>query len=518
MNHIKITRSLPAANTDASNLTSGTVPVARLPAATTSAVGAVELATTAEAVAGTDTTRAVTPAGLAADDVAQMAALLEREGLAFDGTAGAAVNIPAVGTGDFTVVFEYTPKALTANARVIAGADGAAFGLVDMGDGTLKATKQSAADVLFSNAGMLVAGTPIIVAYRRSGTSNSFLRNGVAWGAGTDSQNYTGNTLFVGAYNATTAALNGTLSALRLFNRALSDAELTALTARGLVTLPEQRGGSMTALNTSAFTNSGYDTFSGASATGFTAIETGVNGAASGPFTNWNFVKGARFLLSFNLTLNSGTAPYVGLAQFGVQWLSGSSALTTGQVRAQSGANSIVLTIRAVNAFFASGAGVGFESLEASNFVVSGLSIIPLGTLYELGDCSRDAGYVVRDTSGNGAHTILPASGVSIINPAKSGTVYFTTTTNGNQQLGGAQVIIPTNARILSWVVNSSGTPTVSLGNASAGAQYVSGAVMAAGNNDITLLTRFAATGNLWCNSNSTATLKHTVSWETIQT
>jgi hypothetical protein len=41
------------------------VPVANLPASTATAIGAVELATTAEAAAGADTTRAITAAGLA---------------------------------------------------------------------------------------------------------------------------------------------------------------------------------------------------------------------------------------------------------------------------------------------------------------------------------------------------------------------------------------------------------------------------------------------------------------------
>ena len=57
----------PAAHTHAaSDVTSGTLAAARLPAATTAAQGAVELATNAEATTGTDTTRAVTPSGLAA--------------------------------------------------------------------------------------------------------------------------------------------------------------------------------------------------------------------------------------------------------------------------------------------------------------------------------------------------------------------------------------------------------------------------------------------------------------------
>ena len=50
----------------ASAINSGTLAAARLPAATDTTIGAVELATTLEAATGTDTTRAVTPAGLKA--------------------------------------------------------------------------------------------------------------------------------------------------------------------------------------------------------------------------------------------------------------------------------------------------------------------------------------------------------------------------------------------------------------------------------------------------------------------
>lgn len=49
---------------NAGNLNAGTVPLARLSSATETAKGIVELATNAEAAAGTDTTRAVTPANI----------------------------------------------------------------------------------------------------------------------------------------------------------------------------------------------------------------------------------------------------------------------------------------------------------------------------------------------------------------------------------------------------------------------------------------------------------------------
>ncbi len=58
---------------DAGDVTSGTFAAARLPAATESAIGAVERATNAEALAGTDTTRYVSPAGLQAAIAAALA-------------------------------------------------------------------------------------------------------------------------------------------------------------------------------------------------------------------------------------------------------------------------------------------------------------------------------------------------------------------------------------------------------------------------------------------------------------
>ena len=82
----------------ASDVTSGTFDPARLPAATDTAQGAVELATTAEALTGTDTTRAVTAAGVKA--VADTKAASSHTHAASDITSGTldAARLPAPGT------------------------------------------------------------------------------------------------------------------------------------------------------------------------------------------------------------------------------------------------------------------------------------------------------------------------------------------------------------------------------------------------------------------------------------
>lgn len=82
-----------------------TAPVASLPSATTSAKGAVELATNAEAVTGTDTERAVTPAGVLASISNNIAAQSEYGGIYNQATGTASIDITSTFvkvTGSFT--------------------------------------------------------------------------------------------------------------------------------------------------------------------------------------------------------------------------------------------------------------------------------------------------------------------------------------------------------------------------------------------------------------------------------
>lgn len=124
-------------------------------------------------------------------------------------------------------------------------------------------------------------------------------------------------------------------------------------------------------------------------------------------------------------------------------------------------------------------------------------------------------GYQLADASTNRLHAIATPTGVAHVAAKQRGVLRFTTATNGNQQILG-QTALPPNARITSWTIDSSGSATVSLGNASAGAQFLSAGSITTGLNDVTLLTRFCPTQQLWVGSNSTATLQHTVFYEVV--
>jgi hypothetical protein len=129
-------------------------------------------------------------------------------------------------------------------------------------------------------------------------------------------------------------------------------------------------------------------------------------------------------------------------------------------------------------------------------------------------------GRTIIDRSANRNHATVSGTTLpTYLQPTDGGKIVTRTNLATNQQLLALAAFDAANRyRITSWTVTAlTGTPTISLGNASAGAQYVSGLTLATGvPTAITLLTTIAATANLWCNSNSTDVIIHTITYERI--
>jgi hypothetical protein len=149
----------------------------------------------------------------------------------------------------------------------------------------------------------------------------------------------------------------------------------------------------------------------------------------------------------------------------------------------------------------------GSVALNA-NYFVKAIVVTRIGAIVDL-DFTVGTGYQATDRSTNALHGTL-FNGVEFTQPRRMAVLYATTNTNGNQQMLGT-LAIPTNAIIEDVVVNSSGSATVSVGNASAGTQIVNGASVVSGRQKLTIATPFSTTGNLWVASSAAVTLQFTI-------
>ena len=298
---------------------------------------------------------------------------------------------------------------------------------------------------------------------------------------------------------------NATVFSVVPYNRALSAAEVLALYQTGAVAradIPSQVAG--------------------------TALITGTDSNFSGA-GNWGAINGATFTVAAGKGVLSTLSGYYSAASINDKLVSGTRYLFSMTASAFVGGTTVSLGDGAGTLYAAISAGansIEFVATYTGNLIIArgggtatgvsldDVTLVPLGALIAPEANAPGAGLEWLDVSGNRAHIVLPTSGVSWALPSSQQIVIeASTSTNGNQQLGGASLIDANKQwRIQSWTVNcSTGTPTISLGNASAGAQYVSAAVLASGNNDITLLSRFPTTANLWCVSTTTATLIHRI-------
>jgi hypothetical protein len=418
-----------------------------------------------------------------------IAARAARQGLVADGSvATGTVSVPALGTGDFTALAWVMPMAFPASVF------GQLNGVLDIPDATTMRVYDSTGPTSYNiTIPAITTGKTYLFTWTRSGTTLTAYVNGVAAGTTTCAASLS---VFnsIGSINGFNR-LNGTFENGYLYNRALTAAEVVSLYEAGVPAGGDYGASGAPASNTSLITGANSD-FS--SDTGFWNQKVGGNSISGGVA---NLANGQYFGTN-NLLLYAGKKYRVTVTL---------TLAGTGVLSVYDGTIYVALT---------SSAGTGtFEFTQKTNggwllFRIDGcagtldnLTFFPVGLLLAPDAAQAGNGLLWTDLSGNGAHIVLPISGVSWNVPGTGSTrVRTTTSTNGNQAILGTYSLA-NNTNILRVRARSrTGTPTVKLGFAAGGADIVAAVALNTNWKTLTVLSDTVNGGNavLWTNSNST--------------
>ena len=453
--------------------------------------------------------RALVEADVQAGGAPLRNALASMQALYFDGIGRVDMKgLPAFGTGDFTLHVAVNRSSISdSSSRTIFGQNNGtnktlmyAYNaqLILSADGTNDLNSQT---TYFDSAGKWV-----IITYTRTGTTGQWYKNGLPIGSSfTDSTNYTApiNAFGAGGGGGTAALVyQGYMSRPLIFNRALSAAEVLALyESSDAATTDYAVGGP---LQTFTLSPSGTGGWTGSITT------TTASGSSTGShgYLNYNGVGGFwkalhRVRVSLNVTaISGGTAIFnqsVGNVNIG-------SFSTTGVKTFEF---TVTADSTAFYIFAPNGISLTYDSL----------TVTPLGLLCAPESDARGNGFIWNDESGDSAHLFLATSDVAWKKPSKHGNrVRTTSSTNGNQQLGG-QVVISANAQIMRVRARAqTNTPTITLGTASGGAQVVASIALSTSWKDLTIALTGGMVGasntSLWVGSNSTDVIEWDVNWE----
>ena len=264
-----------------------------------------------------------------------------------------------------------------------------------------------------------------IVCDRDSG--NTIYINGV-------SQTLINNTKDDGAYSmafgATTIGrsessaqyFGGSMTSLMLHNHALDSTEVKELYS-GISVPYKYKGANQTDLVTSNFVNNGsfpFDTFTGASADGFTAVRSTSGTKVAGTADEIVLVKGKSYRVSFDVTLTSGTFP---LARVRESQTSGTliEIVSTGGASDGDKIN-FEFTATASGTYV-----VSFESSNSVSFAIANFNFVQIGAVAEY-DGSGIASDEWFDKSGNDLHGTVSGASVENAPSGDDGLVFETGT------------------------------------------------------------------------------------------
>jgi hypothetical protein len=325
-------------------------------------------------------------------------------------------------------------------------------------------------------------------------------------------------------FDGNTVRYAGSLLGMRLFNRALTAAEVLDLSINGVALA--DRGASQTPKKTFDF-SAGTDGLTAVAGTIAGNID-GIGGVDNTCRLTATTTNSTRFVLAGIPSVMGGRTrtqirvyrPSANVGATGVQlWaITGTSISTTAiQIPADTWTAIDVPIVGTGNQsdwalYFTNAAGStsGFSSGDIF-YIESGGTITQLGLVSELlaSNAQSNTGQII-DSSGNRNHALLPASGAMVVgaNPARSRQVrgrLSWSAANTLQHLPGNinQEVLPPNAAIEFIDIESDGSLSVNIGDGTTATRYASAAALVAGWNRVTLAAAFAG--------NTAATRKITV-------
>ena len=334
-----------------------------------------------------------------------------RQGLVQDGTDSSSVSIPAFGNKPWT-------QALWINQTQIRGSSQNSYLTVDsVAYNAPNVYLQSDSNIfrVYNNSTILDSGYVVplnkwkFLVVTSDTTNVKFYVDGVLVATVAETvSNYAGSITKIGG--GAGSQFYGTIIPL-IYNRALSASEVVSLFEAGVPAGADYNSATNTALTApTAFVNYQYDTFTGATASGFTAAETGGQACQANTANGFGItaVAGSKFRITFDATLTSGSAPLIRIATISV-------GVASPQYSVVNGANDITVTLTSpLTASTGTGAGqVRFDTSGNTSYAIANLKVYPLGLLLAPDASQAGGGTTWYDTSGNAANITLPASGVS---------------------------------------------------------------------------------------------------------
>lgn len=469
-------------------------------------------------------------------------------GISCPGNIGSPCWIPVplsgqvLGTGDFTVWVRFRLSTASGTGVFsITDPGNNWFGLVTASTYTFdKSIAGVTSNTVLTGMGAAQAGQVVDFVVTRAAGVLTYYLNGAQLGNtdATAGWNWTSSAVFkVGGYFTSGQNYNDRIYRAVLFNRALSAQDVADLVINGVA--DADQWGTQTPIVSGATLNGDFEAWTVA----------GTAGTSNGTATSWSISSsgvgntvtrngtspiGGTYDAMFTMGANSGFAyvlptlvnTVVGKryrAKISAKRISGAGNLTISGAITNTAIKTITLATGSVvddsTEYIADSARPYWNTAAANTVIqVDNAVIERIGALVDL-NLGEGAGLCFTDRSTNNLHgcAIGGSAGIGHVVPGREGCVRVRTTAGGGIQLGGSNPVIPLNARIRCITADAvSGTPMVTMGSASGGTQHVASVALTAGLNDLTVVNRFNATGNLWVNVSVTATVDWTVVYDLV--